>query len=555
MSWNWESEALELGINLRNSSFFNIGYEISDKICDKGYGNRTAIIWRSKSGDEKKLTYKFLAQESSRFAGFLKSLGILKGDRVFTYSDRTPEHYISILGILKAGGLICPLFSSFGQDAIKERLGTAGASAIIVHKQLLSNVLDVCDSLTELKAIVIIGETENEDTLASLSAGASLSAFDEYKNFPDDFPCEITSPEDPAIIHFTSGTTGKPKGAVHTHSALLGHYATTKHVLDLKQDDIYWCTADTAWVTGMSYGVFGPLSNASTQVSVEGNLTPRIIFDTIEKYNITLLYTAPTLLKMLMREKDETIKSFDLSSLRHIASVGEALNPEIIKWSTDKLKIPVYDTWFQTETGCIIIANTKISEIKQGSMGKPIPPVTAEILDKQLNPVPPGSSGHLALKPGWPSMFKTYWNSPEAYSSKFKNGWYLTGDNAKKDSDGYFWFIGRDDDVINTAGHLISPFEVESSIMSHQTVLEVAVISLPDPYIAEKIKAFVVVKDGVECSGRLKLDIRSHVRKLLTPYAVPQEIEFVDSLPKTRSGKILRRMLKAKELNMPEGDV
>jgi len=571
MSWNWGSEAKELGISILPESILNIGYEVSDRICEKGHGEHVAIIWRGKSGEEKKLTYNYLASESSRFATFLKYLGVSKGDRVFTYSDRIPQHYIAIIGAVKAGAVLGPLFSSFGKEAIKDRLYTAGASVLIVQQDLLGNVLEVSPSLPELKTVIVIKEggsgktgksPETEDSSVQLetvtnASGAvkgcpcTLIDFNCYKDFPSEFAFEKTSPDAPALMHFTSGTTGKPKGALHVHAALLGHFATTRHVLGLNRDDIYWCTADTAWVTGMSYGVFGPLSNAATQISIEGNLTSRIIFDTIQRYCVTVMYTAPTLLRMLMREKDETIRAYNLSSLKHIASVGEALNPEIIKWSREKLGLPVHDTWFQTETGCIMIANTNETDIRPGSMGKPIPPIEADVLDENFTPVLPGQVGRLAIKPPWPSMFSTYWNNHEAYTAKFKNGWYITGDNARKDADGYFWFVARDDDVINTAGHLISPFEVESALLSHPAVAETAVIGLPDPLIAEKIKAFIVIKDGTEPSGRLKLDLRSHVREMVSPYAVPQDIEFVETLPKTKTGKIMRRLLKARELGLP----
>lgn len=543
--WNWDSEMHASGIDISSGSNLNMGYEVTDKVCENGFGKKTAIIWRGKTGMEQRLTYEYLADESSRFAAFLKHMGISRGERVFTYSDRTPEHYISILGILKAGAVAGALFSSFGQDAARDRLSSSGAAAVIVQAPLLGNLLKVIHELPSLRKIIVVGDAASCEAASSAeSVSTALIPFEQYKSFDSCFPVEKTSPEDAALIHFTSGTTGKPKGAVHAHAALLGHYATSKHVLDLKKDDIYWCTADLAWVTGMSYGILGPLSNAVTQVSVEGNLTPRMIFETIEKYKVTVLYTAPTLLRMMMREKDGTIAAYDFTSLRHIASVGEALNPEANRWAQAHMGQPVHDTWFQTETGCIIIANVPGEEVVLGSMGKPIPPVYAEILGEDFKPLPAGSIGILALRPGWPSMFRGYWKASDSYEAKFKNGWYLTGDKAVKDENGRFRFVARDDDVINTAGHLVSPFEVESALIEHPLVAETAVIGLPDVLLAEKIKAFVVLKNGVEPSGQLKIQLRAHVRRMLSPFAVPQEIDFVSELPKTSTGKIMRRELK-----------
>jgi acetyl-CoA synthetase len=538
--WNWETEAEALGIELNKPAFLNIGYEITDKICQRGFGEKVAVLCKRKSGTETALTFSYLAKESSRFALFLKSLNVVKGDRVFLYSDRVPELYLSIIGVFKSGAILSPLFSSFGPEAIKDRLADGSASTIIVQESLLENVLAVHPALPHLRNIVVIS-----DNTCFQNKGGGIFDFNEYKSFgPTDF-CETTCADDSAIIHYTSGTTGKPKGALHAHSAILGHYATSKHVLTLKSDDIYWCTADTAWVTGMSYGVIGPLSNAVTQISVEGNLNTPIILNAIESYKVTVLYTAPTLLRMMMREKPENISRYNTGSLRHIAAVGEALNPEIIKWSRSSFNLPVHDTWFQTETGCIMIANTPENIIKPGSMGKPIPPVTVEILNEDFIQSASGNSGMLAIKPKWPSMFKTYWNREDIYEDKFKNHWYLTGDNARKDEDGYFWFIGRDDDVINTAGHLVSPFEVESALVENPLVAEAAVIGVADGMIGEKIKAFIVLKQEIEALGSLKIELRSYVRNMVSPFAVPQEIEIVENLPKTDSGKVIRRLLRS----------
>jgi acetyl-CoA synthetase len=537
--WDWDSEAKELGIDIHPTSLLNIGTQISDKICDKGFRNKIAVICQRKDGKDVSLSYGDLSNESSKVSEFLKSLGICKGDRVAVCVDKNPSLYMALLGILKAGAVIVPVFSSFGIDAMKDRLEDSEAAAIVIQCAYIDKITKFVGALPNLKNIIVIKDP-------NLDTAEKFIDFDDYKKYEGIPKFENTCAEDPAVIHYTSGTTGKPKGALHVHAALLAHFASTKYIFELNEKDIYLCTADTAWVTGMSYGVIGPFSNAVTQVAIEGNLRPQRIFDAIQKYKVTVLYTSPTLLRMMMREKEETIKAFDFSSLRLIASVGEALNPEIVKWAEIYLGLPVNDTWFQTETGSIMIANKSGQSAKFGSMGEEVTPVQTEILDEQYMPLGHNQIGLLALKPTWPSLFKMYWNHPETYRSKFENGWYLTGDRAKKDDDGYFWFYGREDDVMNTAGHLVSPFEVESILMTHSLVNEAAVVGIPDHLLGEKIKAFIVLKPHLEESGQIKIELRSLIRNRVSPFAVPQEIEIIDELPKTDSGKILRRLLRLK---------
>ena len=363
-----------------------------------------------------------------------------------------------------------------------------------------------------------------------------------------------TGPEDWAIMHYTSGTTGKPKGAAHVHQAIMGHYMTARYVLDLHDDDIYWCTADPGWVTGTSYGMFGPWSNGVTSVVYEGGFDPDTWYSIIAKYKVTMWYTAPTAIRMLMKASDEVPKRHDLSTLRYICSVGEPLNPEAVVWGRDVFDQAIHDNWWQTETGCIQIANYAVQDVKPGSMGRPIPGTQAAIVDDEGNEVTPGEEGNLVLKPGWPSMFRTYWNKKQMYDSKFHHGWYFSGDRARMDDDGYFWFVGRADDVINTAGHLVGPFEVESALVAHAAVAEAGVIGKPDEERMEIIKAFISLKDGFAASEELEKEIKQFVRTRLAAHAYPREIEFMPSLPKTRSGKIMRRLLKARELGLPEGD-
>ena len=370
----------------------------------------------------------------------------------------------------------------------------------------------------------------------------------------ESFDIVKTHKEDYAIMHYTSGTTGKPKGAVHVHGAIVGHYATAKYVLDLQEEDIYWCTADPGWVTGTSYGMFGPWSNGATQVVYEGGFSAKHWYSFLERRKVTIWYTAPTAIRMLMKAGNELPRQHCFDSLRHMYSVGEPLNPEAVVWGKEIFGKAFHDNWWQTETGSIMIANYPIQDIKPGSMGRPFPGIKAGIVDDSFNELPHGKEGNLALRPGWPSMFRTYWKKDELYQSRFKNGWYITGDRARRDEEGYYWFVGRTDDVINTAGHLVGPFEVESVLIEHPAVAEAGVIGKPDPIAMEVVKAFVSLKDGYDPSEELRHDIQKFVMKRLSSAAAPREIEFISTLPKTRSGKIMRRLLKAKELGLPLGD-
>ena len=529
----------------------NIAYEVVDKHLKTAFKDKVALFWEGKNGETEEFTFNDLSKLTNRFAGVLKKRGVRKGDRVFTYMDRIPEQYITLLGVLKVGGVIGPLFSAFGPDAVKDRLGDCEAKVVITTPKLVKTIHEIHGELPALDTIIIVnrGEAtydlmEREFSYESLMAEAS-----------DVFDIEKTDKEDYAIIHYTSGTTGKPKGVIHAHEAIVGHYATAKYVLDLHPEDLYWCTADPGWVTGTSYGIFGPWSNGVSQVVIEGGFGAGAWYRVIQKYKVTVWYTAPTAIRMLMKAGDDVVKKHDLSSLRYICSVGEPLNPEAVIWGKDVIGLPYHDNWWQTETGCIQIANYPIQDIRTGSMGRPFMGVTAAILDDDCEKeVPPGQEGHLALKTPWPSMFRTYWNKQELYDSKFIGGWYITGDRATMDEDGYFWFVGRADDVINTGGHLVGPFEVESALIEHPAVAEAGIIGIPDPIVMEVIKAFVSLKDGYEASDELMRDIKKFARKKLHAVACPRQIEFVPGLPKTKSGKIMRRLLKARELGLPEGD-
>lgn len=529
----------------------NLAHEAIDKHIKTSARDKVALYWESRENKSEEYTFYDLYKLTNRFANVLEKLGAEKGDRVFTYADRLPETYISLLGALKAGCVIGPLFSAFGPDAVKDRLADCEASFLITTPRLVKAIHEIRDELPALKTVIIINR---RNTPYELGEGeVSYEALMEEAS--EEFEIVKTDKEDYAIIHYTSGTTGKPKGVVHAHQAVVGHYATAKYVLDLHPDDIYWCTADPGWVTGTSYGIFGPWSNGISQVVYEGGFGAGTWYGIIDKYKCTVWYTAPTAIRMLMKAGKKTVEKHSLKSLRYMCSVGEPLNPEAVIWGKEVIGLPFHDNWWQTETGCIQIANYPIQDIRPGSMGRPFPGVTAAILDDDFKTEqPPGEEGHLALKTPWPSMFRTFWNKDELYRSKFEGEWYITGDKASKDEDGYFWFVGRADDVINTAGHLVGPFEVESALIEHPAVAEAGVIGIPDDIAMEVIKAFVALKDGYEPSEELRRDIRRFARKKLHALSCPREIEFIPGLPKTRSGKIMRRLLKARELGLPEGD-
>jgi acetyl-CoA synthetase len=409
------------------------------------------------------------------------------------------------------------------------------------------------DSLPALEHVLLAGAAGADARpgthgLNELLAGAS-----------DRFVIPPTDPEDPALLHFTSGTTGKPKGALHVHEAVVAHHVTGRFALDLHPDDVYWCTADPGWVTGTSYGIIAPLTNGVTSIVDEADFDVERWYGILERERVTVWYSAPTAIRMLMKAGLEPVRRRDLRSLRFLASVGEPLNPEAVVWSHEAFGRPFHDNWWQTETGGIMVANFAAMEVRPGSMGRPLPGIEAAIVRREEDGSvvvvgEPDVEGELALRPGWPSMFRAYWNDPERYAKCFRGGWYLTGDLARRDADGYFWFVGRADDVIKTSGHLIGPFEVESALLEHPAVAEAGVIGRPDPVAGAIVKAFVALKPGYEASEELSRTLLGHARKRLGAVVAPKEIAFRASLPKTRSGKIMRRLLRAEELGLPLGD-
>ncbi len=548
-SFRWEDIYKEL--DWLPAGYLNQAHECIDRHANGRRRDKVALIWEGKNGERETYTFGQLKTLTNKFANVLKSLGVQKGDRVFIFMDRVPELYIAFFGILKVGAIVGPLFSAFGPDPVRDRLKDSGAKVLVTQPDLRRRISGIIPELFDLQHIIIVNKNNRDPNPGEVS---DLSWEEEMSRASPDFDTVRTSMYDYSVMHYTSGTTGKPKGAVHRHLAVAQQYATGKWVLDLHDDDVYWCTADPGWVTGTSYGMLAPWSNGITQLIYEGGFRPTAWYEMLQKHKVTVWYTAPTAIRMLMKAGKDLPKRYNFSSLRYMNSVGEPLNPEAVVWGVEVFGKPFHDNWWQTETGAILIANYPGMDVRPGSMGRPIPGIQAAILDDEYNELPPGRDGNLAIRPGWPSMFHTYWNNTEMYNSRFRKGWYITGDRARRDEDGYFWFVGRADDVIKTAGHLVGPFEVESALIEHPAVAEAGVIGKPDPLAMEIVKAFVSLKDGYEPSEELRQDIMRFARQKLAAAIAPREIEFVKSLPKTRSGKIMRRLLKARELGLPEGD-
>jgi len=547
--FKWEDMAKSL--NLPRENGIN-----KATICIDGHSpevmQRKALLWHGADGHREQYTFDDLRLKTNQFANVLAGLGVKKGDRVFVYLERIPEIYITLFGALKLGAVVGPLFSAFGPEAIRDRLVDSGAVVVVTSPELKERLDSIRGELPALKHVIIVDR--KQEYIHPLQSH-EVSYAKAMSKASSEFMAPYTDPDDYSIIHYTSGTTGKPKGAVHRHSAIIAQAATSKYVLDLQPErDIYWCTADPGWVTGTSYGMFGPWALGTTILVMEGGFKAEDWYRLIDDYKVTVWYTAPTAIRMLMKAGEAVANQYSFASLRHLCSVGEPLNPEAVVWGHKVFGHVFHDTWWQTETGAMHICNYPCMDVKPGSMGKPFPGVVAGILDEQWNPLPAGEEGHLAVRPEAPSIFRSYWQREDLYNSRFKNGWYITGDRAKMDEDGYYWFIGRADDVINTAGHLVGPFEVESALIEHPAVAEAGVIGKPDPERLEIVKAFVSLKAGFEPSEELKQEIKNFVRTRLAAHAYPREIEFLPGLPKTRSGKIMRRLLKARELGLPEGD-
>ncbi|OEH86967.1 acetate--CoA ligase [Desulfuribacillus stibiiarsenatis] len=548
---NFSWEEVEKNFSWNETNKVNIVYEAIDRHVENGNGDKVALIY-SDTSREQILTFADLKAKSNQFANVLRNKGIGKGDRVFIFMNRSPELYIALLGSLKIGAIVGPLFEAFMENAVTDRMMDSAAVAIITTSALVDRI--AYKDLPDLKHVIVTNL--NKDKNENDEKTSFYDFAEELTQASTEAEVEWLNREDGMLLHYTSGSTGKPKGVLHVHNAMIQHYQTAKWVLDFKPGDVYWCTADPGWVTGTSYGTFAPWLHGITNVIRGGRFSPEDWYTTLEKYKVTIWYSAPTAFRMLMSKGSDIIENYDLSSIRHILSVGEPLNAEVIRWGLKTFKKRIHDTWWMTETGGQMIVNFPSMDIRPGSMGKPFPGIVATIVDDSGKELGPNQMGNLAIKAGWPSMMRKIWNNDAKYSEYFHfQPWYISGDSAYKDEDGYFWFQGRVDDVINTAGERVGPFEVESKLVEHPAVAEAGVIGKPDPMRGEIIKAFISLRAGYEPSDELKEEIRQFVKNGLAAHAAPREIEFKDGLPKTRSGKIMRRVLKAWELNLPTGDL
>jgi acetyl-CoA synthetase len=558
--FRWEDARAQLD-GLPDGAGLNIAHEAVDRHAAGPRAAHPAIRWLGKKGEVEELTYAELRDRTDRFANVLEALGVAPGERVFLLLGRVPSLYVAALGALKHRAVVSPLFSAFGPEPIRQRLELGDGRVLVTSRRLYERkVAAMRDELAGLKHVLIVdgagGSPPGTLDLEALLADAA-----------PDHTIAPTDPETPALVHFTSGTTGQPKGAVHVHEAVVAHTATARIALDLHEDDVFWCTADPGWVTGTSYGIIAPLSLGVTMIVDEADFDTRRWYAILEEQRVTVWYTAPTAIRMLMKAGPGPREGRDLSALRFVASVGEPLNPAGVLWGLEAFGLPVHDNWWQTETGAIMIANLASADVRPGSMGRAMPGIEVAIVhrtgDEDDPADPPGVElvtepdleGELALRAGWPSMFRTYLGQADRYARCFRDGWYLTGDLARRDTDGYLWFLGRADDVIKTAGHLIGPFEVEATLTAHEAVVEAGVIGVPDPVAGEVIKAFVTLYPGIEPTDELLKELHGFARKRLGAAVAPREIVVSESLPKTRSGKIMRRLLKARELGLPEGDL
>jgi acetyl-CoA synthetase len=537
----------------------NIAYEAVDRHLAHGRGDHVALRWLGRDGGRRDVSYAELAEASNRFAHALEALGIERGERVFGCCDRIPDLYAAVLGTLKRGAVFCPLFSAFGPEPLRQRFALGDARALVTTAALHERRIEgLRAALPRLEHVLIAGDGPAPPGTHDLAALLAAQ--------PGEYEIAPTDPETPALLHFTSGTTGAPKGALHVHDAVVAHHATGALALDLHPEDVFWCTADPGWVTGTSYGIIAPLTHGVTLVVDEAEFDAGRWYRILDEERVTVWYTAPTAIRRLMRAGPAAAAGRRLDALRFVASVGEPLNPEGVLWGLEALGLPIHDNWWQTETGGIMVANYAAMEIRPGSMGRPLPGVDAAVLERAPGgevvlsggrPVElgPGEEGELALRAPWPSMFRAYLHENDRYRRCFVDGWYLTGDLVRRDEDGYLWFLGRADDVIKTSGHLVGPFEVETVLQEHPAVVEAGVIGVPDPVAGELVQAFVLLRPGFEPSEALRREIHALARRRLGAAVAPRTIEFAPSLPHTRSGKIMRRLLRARVLGLPEGDL
>jgi acetyl-CoA synthetase len=547
----------------------NLAYNALDRHIGK-LDNKLAIIWEDETGRERKYTYLQLYKEVNKLVNALRGLGVKKGDRVAIYMPNIPEIAIAMLACVKIGAIHSVVYAGYSAGALADRIQDAKAKILFTADgsfrrgkaiDLKSVADEAAGKCKTIKKVIVV---KNNKKKVKFNAKLDIWYHNLIKKQSIEAECAKMDSEDPAFVLYTSGTTSKPKGIVHVHGGYqVNVLRTIKWVFDLHGDERFWCTADPGWITGHSYIIYGPLLAGVTTVMYEGVPDmphPDRIWKTVEKYKVNVLYTAPTLIRAMMKYGDKWPKKHKMKSLRILGSVGEPINPEAWKWYykfVGKGRCPIMDTWWQTETGANMITPLPVLPLKPGSATFPFPGIDADILDKKGKPVPVGKGGYLVIKNQWPSMVRTVFSNPERYIKTYWKeikGVYFTGDIGFKDKDGYFWIQGRTDDVLKIAGHRIGTAEVESAFVAHKAVAEAGVIGVPDEVKGEVIKAFIILKQDAKPSDELKQELKSHVRKTIGPMAVIKDIEFTDKLPKTRSGKIMRRVLKAKELGLPLGD-
>ena len=551
----------------------NIAYNCLDVHVKTHRRNKLALIWEGENGDMRMLSYYKLHRETCKFANVLRSMGVAKGDRVTIYMGRTPEIVMAMLACARIGAVHSVVYGGFSVEALHERIEDSESKVLIVSdgaylRGKIVPLKEIADEALQraggIEHVLVVKRTGQE---VNMEVGRDMW-FHELMNLPiatQDCALEITDAEDPLFMLYTSGTTGKPKAILHTHGGyMVGTYTTLKYVFDIKEEDRFWCAADPGWITGHSYIVYGPLLNGATSFMYEGAPThpyPNRWWQLVEKYGINILYTAPTAIRGLMRFGDAWVNRHDLSTLRLLGSVGEPINPEAWKWYHKVVgngKCPIMDTWWQTETGMFMITPMPSVPLKPGSGTRPFPGIEMDIYDEDGKSVKDNEEGFLVIKTPWPAMIRTIYNDPDRYVEQYWQkfpGVYLTGDSAKRDEDGYIWIIGRVDDVIKVSGYRLGTAEIESALVSHPTVAEAAAIGLPHDIKGNAIYTYVILRQGTEGTDELKETLRKHVGHEVGPIAKPEQVKFVDSLPKTRSGKIMRRVLKAEELGMDPGNL
>lgn len=538
----------------------NIIHEMIDRHAAGVRKNKVALYFWDPTpsaeypkGRDEKYTFLDLKRASSKFGNVLKKIGGKKKEHMAVFLPRTPELYIAMLGMHRVGAVPVPLFEAFMETAVQDRMSDSEAEVMVTNRELLKRV--PFDRLPLLKKIILVGESDLSASPAP--KGVDIFDFEDEMNAASDRlePTWLTK-DDGLVIHYTSGSTGKSKGALHRQYAMVGHYQTSKWVLDLRDDDVYWCTADPGWVTGTSYGIYGPWTLGISSLVLGGRFSAERWYQAIEKYQVSVWYSAPTAFRMLMAQGIELTKKFNFKSIRHICSVGEPLNPEALRWIKKITGQAPHETWWMTETGMHIICNYRSLDFKVGATGRSFPGTYASVIDDKGKELPPNTMGQLAVKTPWPSMMKEIYKNPAKFQEYFRiKGWYLSGDSAYKDKDGFIWFAGRADDVIKTAGERVGPFEVESALVQHPAVAEAGVIGKPDEVRGQIVKAFISLRKGFEPSDILKKEVSDFVKKNLAAHAAPREVEFVEKVPKTRSGKIMRRVLRAWDQGLPVGDI